>query len=203
MFPQTPLDYLRVRCQDLVGREAAVDRFTEELLTSQAPPADWRQMYSVPSLANQASPAKAGPSSVEATRYVAEQDQSPIMQWEEEKHGEMLSMFPTVCPHYLLTQVQAVSRVEGHLSSGEVTKNNIIAFQSMVERIWAMTQEVRRQVPMRSRWEQKEKERAELEKWSGKMTPGDFLDMYKDPAKYFNTRYQRRAFKDCEAAQPS
>merc|ERR1719318_1698072 len=169
MFPETPLDYLRARCQDLVGKEAAVARFTEELLTSQAPPAGWRQMYSAHSQARaSASPAPtAGPSSAQATGSVPEQDQSPILQWEEEKHGELVSMFPTISPHYLLTQVQAVSRLEGPSSSGEVTKNIIIAFQSMVERIWAMNPDMRRQLPTRSQWEQKEKERAELEKWSG------------------------------------
>jgi len=179
MFPLTPLDYLRARCQDLVGKEAAVDRFTEELLTNQTPPAGWRQMYSAPA---------AAPSSAQATSSRSELDQSPILQWEEEKYGELLSMFPTISPDYLLAQVQAVSRVEGRSSSGEVTKTIIIAFQSMVERIWAMNPDMRRQLPTRSQWEKKEKERVELEKWSGKMTSGDFLNMYEDPAKYFTTK---------------
>ena len=45
MFPQAPLLYLRIRCQDLVGKETAIQRFTEELLESQEPPPDWRQIY--------------------------------------------------------------------------------------------------------------------------------------------------------------
>ena len=50
-----------------------------------------------------------------------------------------------------------------------------------------MTPDERRQLPTRTQWELQKKEQEELEKWSGKMTAGDFLDIYEDPAKYFST----------------
>jgi len=192
MFPQTPLDYLKARCQDLVGKEAAIARFTDELLSSPTPPPGWRQTFPVasfpPSPARISSTSSPGPSGVQSASS-ASSDRSPVLEWETERHEELLSIFPTISPQYLKRQVLAVSRVEGpHGSQREVTKELDIAFQSRVEMIWSMTPDERKELPTRTQWEQKEKEEAELKKWSGNMTPGDFLDMYEDPAKYFSSR---------------
>ena len=37
MFPNTPLSYLLHKCEDLVDKPAAIDRFTEELLPKPKP----------------------------------------------------------------------------------------------------------------------------------------------------------------------
>ena len=48
MFPDTPITYIRQRCVDLVGRPAAIERFTEELLMDPKPPDNWEQIYKQP-----------------------------------------------------------------------------------------------------------------------------------------------------------
>ena len=191
MFPETPVDYMKARCQDLVGKEAALARLTDELLSSQTPPPGWRQTFSVtiqPSPARVTSISSPGPSGLHATSSASLVDRSPVLEWEVEKYEELLSIFPTISPQYLKKQVLAVSRVEGPQDcSREVTKDLHIAFQSRVEGIWSMTPDERRQLPTRTQWKLQKKEQEELEKWSGKMTAGDFLDIYEDPAKYFIT----------------
>ena len=192
MFPHTPLDYLKARCKDLVGKEAAFLRLTEELLVSQTPPPDWRLMYACVQTTERAgptvSPVTPGPSGILASSSSSLIDESPIVEWENERHGELLSMFPTLSPQFLKEEVESVSRREGHLLSREVTKDLAMSLQLRVERLWGMSEHERSQLPARSQWELKKKEEAELLKWSGKMTPGDFLDMYEDPGKYFKTR---------------
>jgi len=41
MFPDTPIDYIWDQTHDLLGREAAVDRFIEQLLVNPLPPNNW------------------------------------------------------------------------------------------------------------------------------------------------------------------
>jgi len=41
MFPETPIDYIWDQAHDLVGREAALHRFTEQLLVNPLPPSNW------------------------------------------------------------------------------------------------------------------------------------------------------------------
>jgi hypothetical protein len=41
MFPNTPLDYLLHRCEDLAGHDSAIERFTEELLADSRPLPGW------------------------------------------------------------------------------------------------------------------------------------------------------------------
>ena len=48
MFPDTPPTYIRQRCVDLVGRPAAIERFTEELLLDPKPPDNWEKIYKQP-----------------------------------------------------------------------------------------------------------------------------------------------------------
>ena len=43
MFPETPLDYIWDQAQDLVGKPAAIERFTKQLLENHLPPANWTQ----------------------------------------------------------------------------------------------------------------------------------------------------------------
>eukprot|EP00092_Neocalanus_flemingeri_P017064 GFUD01018455.1.p1 GENE.GFUD01018455.1~~GFUD01018455.1.p1 ORF type:complete len:442 (-),score=132.52 GFUD01018455.1:138-1406(-) len=41
MFPDTPIDYIWDQAQDLVGKPAAIERFTKQLLENHLPPANW------------------------------------------------------------------------------------------------------------------------------------------------------------------
>ncbi|XP_023346206.1 uncharacterized protein LOC111715163 isoform X4 [Eurytemora carolleeae] len=48
MFQETDPSYIRLRAEDLVGKPAALDRFTMELIQDPNPPVNWRQIYSIP-----------------------------------------------------------------------------------------------------------------------------------------------------------
>jgi len=41
MFPDTPVDYIWDQAKDLVGKEAAIERFTKQLLDNPLPPSNW------------------------------------------------------------------------------------------------------------------------------------------------------------------
>merc|ERR1719433_882497 len=70
IFPDTPLPYIRQRCVDLVGRPAAIDRFTEELLRDPQPPDNWetiyRQPFTIPENIASNTPPQAAPEDVVA-----------------------------------------------------------------------------------------------------------------------------------------
>ena len=46
VFPSTPLAYLKYRSEDLVGRDAAIARLTDELLENPRPPEGWAEAAS-------------------------------------------------------------------------------------------------------------------------------------------------------------
>ena len=59
-------------------------------------------------------------------------------------------------------------------------------FATRVERMFAMTPEEMRQLPTRTQWVTKRRQKAELENWSVNMTVNDMLLLYSDdPAGYF------------------
>ena len=41
MFPDTPMDYIWDQAVDLVGKDAAIERFTKQLLENHRPPENW------------------------------------------------------------------------------------------------------------------------------------------------------------------
>jgi len=45
MFPDTSKEYIDLRAEDLIGKPAALERFTIELLENPQPPPNWRQLY--------------------------------------------------------------------------------------------------------------------------------------------------------------
>jgi len=251
MFPDTPADYILARCQDLVGKNAAINRFTEELLDSPEPPANWKLIYkpfnivqeaaenaaveindaatnqailnndenktvvageaTVPNQpiviheapappvevtqADSAPPTSSNTASTSGS--VADPDVDPMVYWETERQEQMVSMFPTICPDWLLHQVQSISRVqerpaEGSGSSVTVTPTSNkmqmdLMFQAKVEELFSMSSDERGRLPTRLQWEAKKKQMAELEKWSGKMSVTDMLELYSDdPDGYFN-----------------
>ena len=302
MFPLTPADYILARAADLVGRPAAIERFTEELLDRPEPPSDWKQIYARPWSVVQekviqqavvlddtvvlsdtaedlppAPPAPAGPplalggiappaplavgsiasvneafvvedlvptpastsSSSEAasTNHVLTHapgfsteeevqtdsaaappapassssarplnpDVDPLAAWQEEKQDFMVSMFPTVCPDWLQEQVQACCAPAPGPEQGVGVVGALVAagaripapappcqeswdlrFQTKVEEIFLLSLEDRSKLPTRREWELRQKQRAELEKWSGAMSVRDMLELYQDdPAGYF------------------
>ena len=50
MVPCVNKEYVRLRAKDLVGHDAAIERFIMEILTDPTPPINWRQIYAQPSL---------------------------------------------------------------------------------------------------------------------------------------------------------
>lgn len=82
MFPDTPLAYIRQRCVDLVGRPAAIERFTEELLLDPKPPDNWEQIYKqpfqIPGPVNNPPPVAANPVVVEAVPPLPENTPAPM-----------------------------------------------------------------------------------------------------------------------------
>eukprot|EP00092_Neocalanus_flemingeri_P005268 GFUD01005667.1.p1 GENE.GFUD01005667.1~~GFUD01005667.1.p1 ORF type:complete len:929 (+),score=262.59 GFUD01005667.1:112-2898(+) len=204
MFPEAPLDYLQAMCPDLVGKEAAIERFTDELLsrpfTHPIPPSTSQATPATGSL----SPPHAVPSGsgLQPSSKGLFLDCNPILQWEQEKYEQLLSMFPNICPEYLRNEVHMISRKDEQVPTRDVTGDDDAAFEVSVARLWAMTPGDKEKLPTRTQWLLKEKERFELEKWSEKMTPGDFLDIHKDPAEYFTTKkdvsevYKAHAFAE-------
>ena len=264
MFPHTAPAYIRLRCVDLVGRPAAIDRFTEELLTDPNPPENWEQIYKKPfiiiddpvppkaaptvpdpgasssaappaMLVNNASSSSGaldrvaavtedvqqvkspyresvknmatspdtvgdadtagepqpGPSSSGSAAPEAEVD--PVLCWELERHGQLLSMFPDICPDYLM---EAVKSAKPPSQEQEPVNINIASldtvFATKVETLLAMRTEERRQLPTRVQWETKRKAKEELEKWSGNMSVNDMLLLYSDdPAGHFGSEERK------------
>ena len=227
MFPDTPSVYIRQRCVDLVGKPAAIERFTEELLTDPNPPEDWERIYkkpfvivddplalaeaavnaitNAPDSGHQASvtasvsiqddppPALAGSSakqeqqaqpstSASSASTEVKQDLDPVVEWELERHGQMLSMFPDICPDYLMEMVRsAIPNNDQAADNAPVNLKDLDGvFGAKVESLFAMRTEERRALPTRVQWETKKKAKEELEKWSGNMSVNDMLVLYSD-----------------------
>jgi len=252
MFPDTPADYILARCQDLVGKNAAINRFTEELLLSSQPPDNWRLIYkpfnivqenipvelddphvdqavvdadnppvvagtvtisdapthndelvindnSTPPVNEERNQTDSAPSSSDAgpSTSIGDPDADPMVYWETEKQEQMVSMFPNICPDWLLQQVQFISRAQERTADNNgssapvqppLNKNQMdLMFQAKVEELFSMSSDERGKLPTRVQWEARKKQIAELEKWSGKMSVKDMLELYEDdPAGYFN-----------------
>ena len=242
IFPNTPREYIQMRCVDLVGKVAAIDRFTEELLMDPNPPENWEQIYKKPFIAvleerekapvigpqessnsheERGHPNATSTSSTSGSRDQAEVETvqedgagaqpppedptstaagepkqpeaelDPMVSWELERHGQLLSMFPDLCPDYLLNDVvRAINKPNTADQDGSAPNPNVqqldTLFATHVERMFAMRPEERRMLPTRSQWETNRKEKEELEKWSGNMSVNDMLLLYSDdPAGYF------------------
>ena len=243
IFPDTPREYIQMRCVDLVGKVAAIDRFTEELLVDPTPPENWEQIYKKPFIVvleekekvppviepqqsatsneergdptststsisgssgsrdpadvetvqeDGAQPPPDDPTSTAASEpKQPETELDPSVSWELERHGQLLSMFPDLCPDYLLNDVvRAINKPNTADQDGSATNLNVeqldTVFATHVERMFAMRPEEKRLLPTRSQWETKRKEKEELEKWSGNMSVNDMLLLYSDdPAGYF------------------
>ena len=137
MFPRTPLEYLRARCPDLIGRAAALERFTEELLVSQTPPPDWRQIFLITKEEQAPLPGPSGlgvihnPSSptVVPCGPTTSSTPHPLLEWEADKLGELQSLFPTISPEYLGQKVHCCccccSRIEERLVAHEVRLHRV------------------------------------------------------------------------------
>ena len=120
-----------------------------------------------------------------------ETELDPSVSWELERHGQLLSMFPDLCPDYLLNDVvRAINKPNTADQDGSATNLNVeqldTVFATHVERMFAMRPEEMMRLPTRSQWETNRKEKEELEKWSGNMSVNDMLLLYSDdPAGYF------------------
>ena len=249
IFPNTPREYIQMRCVDLVGKVAAIDRFTEELLVDPTPPENWEQIYKKPFIAvveekekvpvigpqsstssqergDPTSTSTSNPTSTSTSTSTSsgslhqaevetvpedggqsppedpastapsepkqpEAELDPMVGWELERHGQLLSMFPDLCPDYLLNDVvRAIIKPTTADQDGSAPNPNVeqldTVFAAHVERMFAMRPEEKRMLPTRSQWETNRKEKEELEKWTGNMSVNDMLLLYSDdPAGYF------------------
>ena len=231
MFPDSPREYIQMRCVDLVGKDAAIERFTLELLENPNPPENWEQIYKkpfhvvsdppenvkIPTPPAETQPPSSSsngdtgnPSSSSSSQDLPEPDNvpeekveadgvstgpgelDPVVSWEVDRHEALLSMFPDLCPDYLLNEVvRSISKPQsGEQEDATAQKLNLdqlnALFASNVERMFAMRTEERRLLPTRAQWETKRKEKEELEKWSGNMSVNDMLLLYSDdPGGYF------------------
>ena len=218
MFPQTPRDYILARVSQLVGKEADLDNFMEELLFNPDPPEDWKETAMIPSSSiavptdpddNSNSKEVAEPepevviiddegasSSREDDGQVASSSRdlnlNPLVCWMENKEKQLASMFPDVSPDYLLEQIESVIRKvlpDGEFVSSETKIDFGILnenFATFVDEMFGMDVDVRKNLPSRTEFCLKKKEREELEKWSGNMSVDDMLVLYSDdPDGYF------------------
>ena len=196
MFPNTPLGYLLHRyllnyfsnltfiyllhrCEDLVDKPAAMERFTEELLTSPNPPPHWNQELQV-GPGNVAEIQSVAGTSSGSTATTPKKALNPLEDWKENCLNQLNSMFPNVCPDHLLTQVQAITGHKERVGE-EVTGADNTKFQQLVENMWNNKQ----LLPTRQEYEKRKKEQKELERWAGAMTAERFLELYPDPKDYF------------------
>ena len=218
MFPKTPRDYILARVSQLVGKEAELDDFMEELLLNPIPSGDWKEasMMKAPNTAvpteseddsNNNANSEPEPevviiddegasSSREDDGQVASSSRdlnlNPLVCWMENKEKQLVSMFPDVSPDYLLEQIESVIRKilpDGEFVSSE-TKIDFVTlnenFATFVDEMFGMDIDVRNNLPSRTEFNLKNKEREELEKWSGNMSVNDMLVLYSDdPVGYF------------------
>merc|ERR550519_280650 len=159
MIPNTPLSYLLHRCEDLVDKSAAIERFTEELLTNPNPPPHWGQeLQAGPSnVAEGETQAVAGTSSG-STATTPKKAQNPLEVWEGQCMDQLKSMFPYVCPDHLLTCVQRITEAKEGVGE-EVTGADHSKFQQLVENLWNPPQPL----PTMKEYEARKKEQMELE----------------------------------------
>ena len=119
---------------------------------------------------------------------------NPLVCWMENKEKQLASMFPDVSPDYLLEQIESVIRKvlpdgdDGDVSSDTKIDFGILNenFATFVDEMFGMDVDVRKNLPSRTEFCLKKKEREELEKWSGNMSVDDMLVLYSDdPVGYF------------------
>ena len=159
---------LDCRCEDLVDKSAAIERFTEELLTNPNPPPHWGQEL-------QAGPGNmiegemqpvAGTSSGTTATTPKKKTLNRLEVWEGERLDQLKSMFPNVCPEHLLTCVQRITAAAEDRVGEEETGADISRFQQLVENLWNPPQPL----PTRKEYEARRKEQLEVENWAGAMT---------------------------------
>ena len=169
-----------------MDKSAAIERFTEELLTNPNPPPHWGQEL-------QADPGNAAECEIQAvagtssgyTATTPKKAQNLLEVWEGQCLDQLKSMFPHVCPDHLMTCVQDITAARERVGE-EVTGADISKFQQLVENLWNPTQPL----PTRKEYEARRKEQMEVENWAGAMTAARFLQLYPDPKEYF-TRADR------------
>ena len=183
MFPHTPLSYLLHKCDDLVDKPAAIDRFTEELLFDPKPPSHWGKEQQVVGPVNVAEgevQPVAGTSSGSPVS-TPKKALNRLEVWEGECLDQLKSMFPDVCPEHLLTCVQDITPAAKERVGEEETGADINRFQQLVESLFNQKQNL----PTRKEYEARRKEQMEVKNWAGAMTAARFLQLYPDPKEYF------------------
>jgi hypothetical protein len=115
MFPNTPLDYLLHRCEDLAGHDSAIERFTEELLADSRPLPGWLAA---------GQEAGAGQSGLGPGPGLPD----PLQVWARERTEQLQSMFPLVCPDHLLAAVTRITGAEESVRAQQVTGADTAAF---------------------------------------------------------------------------
>ena len=174
LFPETPSEYILLRCQDLVGKDAAINRFVEELLESPLPPDNWQCLYNpfnivsnqvknLPSSSKTISSSTAGPSSHKSaptsTSISNNSEFDPI--WIFQKHEQLISMFPDISPDWLLEQVQNISKSCENRPGTSFNQHNTghldLLYERKVEEMFSMSIDDKRMLPTRIQWEETKK----------------------------------------------
>ena len=164
-----------------MDKSAAIDRFTEELLTNPNPPPHWGQeLQAGPSNAAEGEAQAVAGTSSGSTATTPKKAQTLLEVWEGQCLDQLKSMFPHVCPDHLMTRVQGITVARERVGE-EVTGADITKFQQLVESLWNPTLPL----PTRKEYEARRKEQMEVENWAGAMTAARFLQLYPDPKEYF------------------
>ena len=164
-----------------MDKSAAIERFTEELLTNPNPPPHWGQeLQAGPGNAAEGETQAVAGTSSGSTATTPKKAQNPLEVWEGQCLDQLKSMFPHVCPDHLLTCVQRITEAKERVGE-EVTGADHSKFQQLVERLWNPPQPL----PTMKEYEARKKEQMELENWASAMTDARFLELYPDPKEYF------------------
>ena len=141
MFPDTPMDYVKARCGNLVGNPAAIEKFTDELLANTTLLGDGERNYdeSVRETAIETvcmdKPSSSGGGRLEG-------DEALAWAWEtEQRHHQFISMFPGLSSDWLLLQVQ-LTIVQSMEAAGSSKSNLETLFQDKINELVNMNSDV-------------------------------------------------------------
>jgi len=143
MFPDTPMDYIKARCGNLVGNPAAIEKLTDELLANPTPrgDADGERKLQKPvrgtaiETVSMDKPSSSGGGRLEG-------DEALAWAWEtEQRHHQLMSMFPSLSSDWLLLQVQ-LTIVQSREAAGSSKSSLETLFQDKINELLNMNSDV-------------------------------------------------------------
>ena len=146
VFPHLPVEVVEARCRE----EGKVERATERLLREGAQDPQGQDM--------------------------ARAREERVRVWVAGRRRDLETVFPTTCPDYLATRLEAL------VKAGRVTKGLEDRYQALVEELGTKAG-VR---PTRRDWEEKEELRREVARWAA-ISPEELLAAIPDPEAHFTS----------------